>query len=616
MGPPRKDLLDAVPGLHAQLRRAVLLGAGETVGTIAQALLLGHAIAIAVDDRGGALWPTLLGLVLAVLLRATFAARSETTGRAAGRRAVAELRERAVGAALRRGAEHQGDRRPGDLAASWVHGSDAVATYVGRYLPASVVAGVAPVLVLLAVLWLDPISAGLLAFAVPIVVVFLILVGTRAQAAADQRHASLTLLGGHLLDVLRGLPVLRAYRREDAQADQVRAAGEHYRAGTLATLKEAFLSGLVLEFVAMLGTALVAVACGIRLAGGHMGFGDAIAALVLAPEVFLPLRRLGAEFHASADAEPLLRGLAAAAGTGGQAEDGRTSGSEGGGSEAGGFEAPGSGTGGSEAGGAGGAVPSATADVAEATACAGAAHASTPPAAPARARTPDPGRQDLRLDGVVVRHADRTAPALDGLTATLRAGTTTLLHGPSGSGKSTILRLLLGLRAPDAGTVTCGATDLRAVDRAAWHAGIAWIPQTPVLLPASLRENVAFGTGADDDAILDVLGRVGLGPLAASLPDGLQTPLGDADLPLSAGERRRLAVARALLRDPRLVLVDEPTANLDRVTAEGVTDALAALLHGRTAVVATHDALPRRLADQVLDIGAARRDAAADGVAR
>ncbi|MGX6450246.1 ATP-binding cassette domain-containing protein, partial [Patulibacter sp. S7RM1-6] len=139
------------------------------------------------------------------------------------------------------------------------------------------------------------------------------------------------------------------------------------------------------------------------------------------------------------------------------------------------------------------------------------------------------------LDGVVVRHPDRREPALDGLTATLPAGRTTLLLGPSGSGKTTVLRLLLALRTADAGAVRCGDVDLRDVDRAAWHAGIAWIPQHPVLLPAPLRENVAFGRPADDEAVLDALGRVGLGPLVASLPAGLDTPLGDADLPLSAG---------------------------------------------------------------------------------
>jgi ATP-binding cassette subfamily C protein CydD/ATP-binding cassette subfamily C protein CydCD len=544
-----------------------VLGAGEAAATVAQALLLAHAIAIGVTGAQDGLVPALLRLVAAVVVRAAFAFLAEATGRDAGRRAVAELRERAVEAALRDGATRPGARRPGELATAWVHGADAVATYVGRYVPASVAAGVAPLLVLAAVLVVDPLSAGLLAFATPIVVVFLILVGTRAQDAAEQRHASMTLLGGHLLDVLRGLPTLRAYGREDAQAEQVRRAGEHYRAGTMATLREAFLSGLVLEFMAMLGTALVAVACGIRLAQGHLEFGPAIAALVLAPEVFLPLRRLGAEFHASADAEPLLRELAdrarpdndAAAGPGPWARNGAASAVRG---------------------------PVAAHDG----------------AAPAGLAAPDPGRNAIVLDGVVVRHAGRRDPALDGLSARFAPGTTTILTGPSGAGKSTVLRLLLGLATPDAGTVRCGGQDLSTVDLAAWRAGIAWIPQRPVLLPASLRDNVRFGVEADDAALREALRTVGLAPLLEALPAGLDTPLGDVELPMSAGERRRLGVARALLRDPALVLVDEPTANLDRVTAEEVTDALAALLAGRTGVVATHDALPRRLGEHVLDL--------------
>ncbi|MBF6619193.1 MAG: thiol reductant ABC exporter subunit CydD, partial [Patulibacter sp.] len=525
-------------------RGAVVLGVGEVAATIAQGLLLAHAIAIGVlglDDRP---LPTLLGLAAAVLVRMALQATAETTGRTAGRTAVAVLRERAVAAALRRAAERDDGPRSGAVAAQWVHGADAVASYAGRYLPATVIAGIAPVLVIATVAVVDPLSAGLLAFAAPIVVVFLILVGYRAQDAAEQRQAGLALLGGHLLDVLRGLPTLRAFGRERVQAEQVRKAGEHYRVGTMATLREAFLSAFVLEFVAMLGTALVAVACGIRLAQGHMEFGPAIAALVLAPEVFLPLRRLGSEFHASADAEPLLRELADAA-----------------------------------------AEPSGDA----------AAH----PVADA----PDPRAADLTLDAAVVRHPDRRAATFDGLDLRFAAGATTALVGPSGSGKTTILRLLLALQSPTAGAVRCGDVDLATVDPRAWHAGVAWIPQHPALLPDTLAANVRFGRDADDDAVRDALAAVGLGPLLRALPRGLDTPLGDVDLPLSAGERRRLAIARALLRDPRLVVVDEPTANLDSVTAESIVAVLERLVAGRTAVIATHDPLPLRLADRVVDLG-------------
>lgn len=570
MGPPRKDLLDAVPGLRRQLRGAVLLGVGEVVATIAQALLMAHAIAIGVLGLDGPLLPTLLGLAGSVLLRLAFQATAETTGRTAGRTAVAELRERAVSTALRRAAERGDGPRPGTLAAQWVHGADAVAGYFGRYLPAIVVAGIAPVLVIATVAVVDPLSAGLLAFAAPIVVVFLILVGYRAQDAAEQRHAGLALLGGHLLDVLRGLPTLRAFGRDRAQAAQVLKAGEHYRAGTMATLREAFLSAFVLEFVAMLGTALVAVACGIRLAQGQMEFGPAIAALVLAPEVFLPLRRLGSEFHAAADAEPLLRSLAAAA------DDERR-------------------------------PDRAPVDDARAAGHPTPATGPTTAVIDADAPAPDPAVHDLTLAAVTVRHPDRRAATLDAFDATFTAGTTTALVGPSGAGKTTILRLLLGLEAPTAGVVACGGVDLATIDRAAWHAGVAWIPQHPTLLPATLADNVRFGRDdADDDAVRAALDAVGLGPLLRALPRGLATPLGDVDLPLSAGERRRLAIARALLRDPRLVIVDEPTANLDGVTAEAIVRVLERLVRGRTAVVATHDPLPLRLAGATVDLGAPR----------
>ncbi len=552
MGPPRRDLLNVVPGLRRQLRGAVLLGVGEVAATIAQGLLLGHAIAIGVLGLDEPLLPTLLGLTAAVLLRMAFQATAEISGRNAGRTAVAVLRERAVGAALRRAAERADGPRSGAVAAQWVHGADAVASYAGRYLPATVIAGVAPVMVITTVAFVDPLSAGLLAFATPIVVLFLVLVGFRAQDAAEQRHAGLALLGGHLLDVLRGLPTLRAFGRERVQADQVQKAGDHYRVGTMATLREAFLSAFVLEFVAMLGVALVAVACGIRLAQGQMEFGPAIAALVLAPEVFLPLRRLGNEFHASADAEPLLRELADAA-TAARDDDRVASGPRGAG-------------------------------------CSDRSDA-------------DPRTDDLTLDRVAVRHPGRRRATFDALDLRFAAGETTALVGPSGSGKTTILRLLLGLQTTADGAVRCGDRDLGTVDSRTWHAGVVWIPQHPALLPDTLGANVRFGRQADDDAVCEALDAVGLGALMRALPRGLQTPLGDVDLPLSAGERRRLAIARALLRDPKLVVVDEPTANLDGVTAESIVTVLEQLVAGRTAVIATHDPLPLRLADRVIDLG-------------
>jgi thiol reductant ABC exporter CydD subunit len=537
----RPDLAALAPELRGLTRRTAVLGVLVTACVVAQGVLLAHAIALGVSGvpETGPAVRTLAALAAAVVLRAGLGAWAEIDGRRTGHRAVAALRARLVATTL--SAASSGTERPGRLAATSVHGADAVAVYAGRYVPQRVVAGIGPVLALAAVAVADPLSAGLLAFSLPIAVVFLVLVGLQAKAATDERNAGLGLLDGHLLDVLRGLPVLRAFGREHAQVAQVRRAGEAYRSGTMAVLRAAFLSSFVLEFVAMLGTALVAVACGIRLSGGHMDFAPAITALVLAPEVFAPLRRLGAEYHAAADAEPVLRAL-----VDGLEQDGLV------------------------------------------------------PDGDPRGVVPDPARATVVVRDVRTGAGDRDRPALDGATLELPPGTVTALVGPSGSGKTTLLRLLAGLRAPDAGSVDCGDVSLAHADLRGWRDRVAWIPQHPVLLPGSLRDNVTLGADAEDGAVLLALRAVGLDGLARALPDGLDTGLGDGGLPLSAGERRRVAIARAILRDPRLVLIDEPTANLDDVTADEVLLALTALVRGRTAVIATHDGAPLRLAGRTV----------------
>jgi ATP-binding cassette subfamily C protein CydD/ATP-binding cassette subfamily C protein CydCD len=292
------------------------------------------------------------------------------------------------------------------------------------------------------------------------------------------------------------------------------------------TLRIAFLSSLVLELLATLSVALVAVGVGLRLVDGHLDLATALLVLILAPEAYLPLRQVGANYHASAE------GLAAAE------------------SAFAILETP---------------VP---------------AGPGVSPPAPA-------GR--IVFDDVVVRHRDRDALRL---TATIEPGEIVALTGPSGCGKSTALGVLLGLVTPDGGRVTVGGCD----QPGAWRSRIAWVPQRPYLFAGTVRENIALGGAPGDVAAAARLAGV------PALPDGYDTVVGDGGAGLSAGERQRVALARAFLRDAPIVVLDEPTANLDAGTAEDVTAAIRRYAHGRTVVIAAHRPELIALAGRVIDL--------------
>jgi thiol reductant ABC exporter CydD subunit len=369
-----------------------------------------------------------------------------------------------------------------------------------------------------------------MAVTLPLIPLFMVLVGTAARASARSRLGALQTLGGRFLDVLRGLPTLRAHGRAEAQSTALAETGERFRRETMATLRVAFLSALVLELAATLAVALVAVTIGVRLAGGGMELEAGLAVLVLAPELYAPLRQLGAQFHASAD------GLAAAERVHEVLDE--------------------------------------------------------PPllAAAASPRAlPDPSRAPVRLEDVGLTYPGRDRPALSGIDLELLPGERVALVGASGSGKSTMLALLARLADPTTGRVAVGGVALSDGDAAAWRRGLAWVPQRPRLMPGTVAENVRMGDPeASDERVLAALSDAGAAALVEALPDGLATAVGDGGLALSAGEAQRIALARAFVRDPALVLLDEPTASLDAATAGAVWEAIERLCAGRTAVIALH----------------------------
>ena len=417
-------------------------------------------------------------------------------------------------------------------------------------LPQVALAALVPVVALAVIVARDPLSAALLVPTLPLLIVFLVLAGGDAKRVADERFAAMSLLGAHLLDVTRGLPVLRSLGRAEVQREQLAIAGDAYRRATVGTLRSAFVSSFALEFVAMLGTALVAVVAGVRLVNGTMAFEDALVVLLLAPEIYGPLRRAGVEYHAAADARATLQRLL------------------------------------------------------EVTRRAPRGSCPGRPAAP----SPTRARHAIVLDAGHGRRGRRRAPATRRPVAGDRAGRGDRGRRAERRGQvDAAARPARPAAGRASGAVRCGGLELAREDLEAWRAQIAWMPQRPVLLPATLAENLRLADAdADEERLWAALAAAGLETWAAGLPGGLEARLGEGGVAASAGERRRLALARIALRDPALVLVDEPTANLDAVTAALVRDALERIVAGRTAVLVTHDPEVAALAARTVMLDAGR----------
>ena len=535
-------LLRHAAAARAYLVVTVVLGLAGTGLILAQAGLLARALAGAArGDAAAALAGTLTVLLVVVAARAAVNYGGEVAALRAAATVKSQLRRALTARSLRLGPAWLAGQRAGEIATLGTRGLDGLDSYFARYLPQLVLAVLVPIAVLARVAAADWISAVVIAVTLPLIPVFAVLVGWHTKTQTRRQWRLLAILGGHFLDVVEGLPTLKVFGRARAQEDVIAKVTEDYRAATMSTLRVAFLSALVLELSAAVATALVAVEVGLRLLYGHLGYETALLVLLLTPEAFLPLRAVGAQFHAS------MEGAAAA---------GRV------------FEI----------------LDTAAPDEPRARL------AATGP----RSTGADLRTQDISLNGITVAYPGRAHPALDRVSLTIAPGDRIVLTGPSGAGKSTLLALLLRFIRPSAGTIELGGRagadgDLAAIDVQQWRAQIAWVPQHPYLFTGTAADNIALGqAGASRGAICRAARLAGADGFIEDLPAGYDTPLGEHGLRLSAGQRQRIALARAFLRDAPLLLLDEPAAHLDPASARLIGTAIDTALADRTVILVSH----------------------------
>ncbi|HEY5853318.1 MAG TPA: thiol reductant ABC exporter subunit CydD [Aldersonia sp.] len=520
----------------------VLLSLVVTAAIVVSATMIGTVLGGVITDGGRrtlADWAVpLVVLTIALAVRVGASWLQARYGDRVATQVIAQLQGDVLDAAVGR-SPRELDTQRNEAATVLTKGMADLRPYLSGYVPALLLSVIVPPIVLITIALQDVVSALIIAFTLPLIPVFMILIGLLTRGRAQQTLAAMTTLSAQLLDLLAGLPTLRALGRERGPQDRVAELGESHRQRAMSALRIAFLSGMVLELLATLCVALVAVSIGLRLVFGEMALTAGIIALILAPEVYQPLRTVGERFHAAED------GLAAA-------DRAFTLLDEHGAVSVG--------------------------DV-----------------------RPSSFRGRIMLRGLGIASRDGMAP--DGLSADCAPGVVTVLTGPNGSGKSTALQAILGLVSPDVGSVAVDECDVADLDRDWWWQRVAWLPQRPVVLAGTLRENLELvgAPGADPVAAAEASG---FDDVLRELPSGWDTVVGTGGVGLSLGQRQRLALTRVLSSGKPVLLLDEPTAHLD---AQSEARVLAALrrraAEGATVVVVGHRPAVLAAGDVVVRVG-------------
>ena len=451
------------------------------------------------------------------------------------------LRRKITAHVLRLGPAFTRGERSGEISNTLLNGVDALNAYFLHYLPQLFLASLIPLLILLFVFPLDMLSGLVLLFTAPLIPLFMYLIGNIAQSLTRKQWKSLSRMSAHFLDVLQGLTTLKIFGRSKDQIEVIEKISNDFRHTTMKVLRVAFLSALVLEMVATISTAIVAVEIGLRLLYGKMDFQSALFILILAPEFYLPMRLLGTHYHAGMEGVAAARRIF-------QILDAR----------------------------------------------------------PAVKLVSENGVLNLekfviQFDKVYFVYDPEERPALNGVSFSLPPGKKTALVGPSGAGKTTISHLLLRFIDPSEGKILVNGRDLVSIPAETWRQQIAWVPQNPYLFHNTIRENIEMANPQmGSDAVILAARQAGIHDFIVSLPDGYETVVGERGARLSGGQAQRIALARAFLKNAPLVILDEPTSNLDPDTEREIQTAMEKLMSGRTVLLIAHRLSTVQSADQIL----------------
>lgn len=461
--------------------------------------------------------------------------------------AKSELRLSVVSKVMDLGPVWMSRRSGSELTQLITRGIDGLDAYFSKYLPQLILSVCVPVALWIVILTQDVLAAVIVVCTLPLIPVFMVLIGLYTQNKVDQQWKSLGLLSSHFVDLVAGMPTLKVFGRAKAQAQNVQRIGDRYRSTTMGVLRISFLSSLVLELLAMISVALIAVSIGLRLVEGNITLNAGLLVLILAPEVYWPIRQVGTHFHAAAE------GLGAAASMMEILEE-------------------------------------------------------EDPNLRGRPVDIDLAASNIQLTDLVVRYEGREEAAVGPLSMKILPRQITAVVGPSGCGKTTLLNVLERFVQPESGIVEVVGPDhttasIGDFEIRSWRGQLSYVEQNPRLIPGTVLENVRLiNPEASESQIGEALEKVHMTEAVAGLPQGVSTVLGEGGRTLSVGQIQRIALARVLVSNAPVVLFDEPTSALDGPTEQLILDVIRELAITRTVVVVAHSHTLVQAADVVYDL--------------